>query len=86
MVFGRSGGVQGHGMDHANRFSRSLAGFGLTWPDFLMARFSHGRFFSWPILLMADSSFFVPETLDPFFLNIEKDAHRKMIEIRQIKS
>jgi hypothetical protein len=31
MVFGRSGGVQGHGMDHTNRFPRTLAGFGLTW-------------------------------------------------------
>ena len=31
MVFGRSGGVRGHGMDHANRFPRTLAGFGLTW-------------------------------------------------------
>ena len=47
-----------------------------SWPDFLMADSSHGRFFF----------FFVPETLDPFFLKIEKDAHRKMIEIRQIKS
>ena len=61
-----------------------LSKFGGIWS--YMARFSHGRFFSWPILLMADSSFFVPETLDPFFLKIDKDAHRKMIEIRQIKS
>ena len=26
-----SGGVRGHGMDHTNRFPRTLAGFGLTW-------------------------------------------------------
>ena len=31
MVFGRSRGVRGHGMDHTNRFPRTLAGFGLTW-------------------------------------------------------
>ena len=31
MVFGRSGGVQGHGMDHTKRSPRTLAGFGLTW-------------------------------------------------------
>ena len=31
MVFGRSGGVRGHGMDHTRRFPRTLAGFGLTW-------------------------------------------------------
>ena len=31
MVFGRSGGVRGHGMDHTKRFPRTLAGFGLTW-------------------------------------------------------
>ena len=27
MVFGRSGGVQGHGMDHTMRVPRTLAGF-----------------------------------------------------------
>ena len=31
MVFGRSGGVRGHGMDNTNRFPRTLAGFSLTW-------------------------------------------------------
>ena len=31
MVFGRSGGVRGEGMDHTMRFPRTLAGFGLTW-------------------------------------------------------
>ena len=31
MVFGRSGGVQGHGMDHTNRFPRTLVGSGLAW-------------------------------------------------------
>ena len=31
MVFGRSGGVRGHGMDHTRRLPRTLAGFGLTW-------------------------------------------------------
>ena len=31
MVFGRSRGVRGHGTDHAKRYPRTLAGFGLTW-------------------------------------------------------
>ena len=31
MKFGRSGGVQGHGMVHTRRFPRTLTGFGLTW-------------------------------------------------------
>ena len=31
MVFGKSKGVRGHGMDHTRRFPRTLAGFGLTW-------------------------------------------------------
>ena len=31
MVFGRSGGFRGEGMDHTKRFPRTLAGFGLTW-------------------------------------------------------
>ena len=31
MVFVRSGGVRGHGMDHTMRFPRTLARFGLTW-------------------------------------------------------
>ena len=30
MEFVRSGGVRGEGMDHAKRFPRTLAGFGLT--------------------------------------------------------
>jgi hypothetical protein len=30
MVFGRSWGVQAHGMDHTMRFPRTLAGFGLA--------------------------------------------------------
>ena len=30
MVFVRSGGVQGHGMDHTKRFPQTWAGFGLT--------------------------------------------------------
>ena len=31
MIFARSRGVRGHGMDHTMRFRQSLAGFGLTW-------------------------------------------------------
>ena len=31
IVFERSGGVQGHGMDHTMLFPRTLAGFGLLW-------------------------------------------------------
>ena len=32
LKLGMSGGVQGHGTDHTKTLSRTLAGFGLTWP------------------------------------------------------
>ena len=31
LIFRRSGGVRGHGMEKTTRFPRTLAGFGLTW-------------------------------------------------------